>query len=183
VTISASYNGSTQTATLTVQAPAAETSEFGWTDPTGSTGWVENADLLICGARGAPSSSGTVDVIYLYSSNTSSNLQIKVGLYRDNAGLPGTKVGTEGLAATSGPWAAQWADFHVSYPVTGSTTYWICYQLSRSSVFTEYYTDPGSGSNFVAKYLPWGQAWPSTFGTPTYNLSPKIISKVHYVSQ
>ena len=133
---------------------------FGY-ETIGSVDTVHDNVFIRCSAMDTPANSGTVSIISIYSSSAGSgSLDVKVGLYDDNSGTPGNKIGTETEFVDEGEWSLEWHEFSVSYSVTGSTSYWICLDTSSDNMTVYYDADAGANSRHLTSYP---DAWPATW--------------------
>ncbi len=130
---------------------------IGNTTVGGSSGVDYDTGKIECYGPFAVSNNGTVNTIYLYSSNSSATLDIAVGLYVDSSGSPGALLGTETRFTDAGTWAAGWKNFAVSYSVSNGSSYWICRNISEAGVYTRYYD--ASGGNRKYNWSTYADAW------------------------
>lgn len=117
---------------------------------------------VMCSAMDAPANTGTLDKISILSGNSVAGQDIKVGIYQDNAGVPGTKIGTETEFPDTGTWSAGWKEFAVSYAVTASTNYWLCFETSGN--LTIYYVGGAAGSRHWDTNT-YGDAWSASYSS------------------
>jgi hypothetical protein len=96
-------------------------------------------DYAVYTTKFTPTQTGTITAVELYSSNSTSTLDIKIGIYNDNgSNTPTTLVGSEAVFTDVGTWSASWKLFSTSFAVTAGTTYWVA-TLASASVMTYYH--------------------------------------------
>ena len=115
-----------------------------------------------CGGKFTAPETGVIDKIYIYGNNTSSTLDVKVAIYNDSTG-PSTKVAAETAFTDLATWALEWHEFSpVSYSVTASSTYWICYEPSENTVLEVAQENVGSNTRYYISNN-YTTAWASPF--------------------
>ena len=130
-------------------------------ETAGSSNTQTTEGVLVCSAMDAPANSGNITSIFIYSSNTNAALKIKVGVYADDAGSIGNKVGSE-VEFTPGTYSAEWHEYSgLSIPVTASTNYWLCRVVDSSTAMTFYYNSDAANSRWQIDQA-YASAWPSS---------------------
>lgn len=120
-----------------------------------------------CSSLSTPTHNANITSIKIYSKNTSVTEDVKIGVYQDNTGVPGEKIGTEKEFSNIGAYPEQWKDFSgLNLPVTAGNSYWLCVEVSEATSFSVYY-DSLSGTNRYLKDKTYSNPWPSSFGVPT----------------
>jgi len=125
-----------------------------------------SASHIIVSARSAPSVSGTVESIELYSSNVNASLDMKVGIYEDNGGVPGALIGTSSEFTDTGTWSVGWKLFGgLNFSVTGGIYYWLVAQASAN--FVQYYNTIAGTNRHWNEVTAYGNPWPDPFSSST----------------
>lgn len=123
------------------------------TDPGGG--------IVIASGSDSPASNGTATSIDVYSSNSTSTTDVKVGLYDDSSGPNNLVSPGENETTDVGTWSDSWKSFtSASITVSSATTYWI--GVSRSAGFTLYY-DVNGGTNRYYDNVTYASAWNDPF--------------------
>jgi hypothetical protein len=80
---------------------------------------------------------GTVNSVSFYAPvvGSSPNNKIEVGIYADNSGSPGTRVGVSDLSSPTALTAASWTQVPLTMTVslTANTTYWLAFNVNSGS--------------------------------------------------
>ncbi len=111
---------------------------------------------------------GTINALRVYFPvvQASPNNHVKVAVYTDASGAPGTIV-SSATAPSTVVTAATWTTVSLGQTITltPNTNYWLVFNVDGSS--TTYGFSNGSGS--TAKYIAmtYGSNFPNSFGTPT----------------
>lgn len=132
------------------------------TGASSTTNW----NPILCSAIDAPNITGVVSTIYVYSSNTSTTVDVTVGVYDDSSG-PNAIVGTEKETLNPGTWAEGWKGFAVSTDVslTAGINYWLCLEISED-IISLWYDSAAVTSRYYDTHT-YGVSWPATFSIAT----------------
>ena len=129
---------------------------FGTESQGGSSG--SDAPLQASGDD-TPAGAGTLNTIHLYQFNEfGAGDDVKVGLYKDNAGLPGAQEGSESETQDIGTEvAALWGVYNCNIPIT-AIKYWFGW-IWNGTVQSYYDASPGT-ERWHGQTHTYANAWP-----------------------
>lgn len=122
---------------------------------------------------------GTITKIFMYSSNSASTADTKIGLYTDSGGVPNVPVsGSPVTFSDIGTWSLEWHEFSpVSLSVTSGSVYWWCVHNNQNNPVSYY----GSGTGRYYLLSPWSSSWPSPIsGTTNWGNTVSIYGQLDY---
>jgi hypothetical protein len=161
---------------------AASSATVGWTSYT-TQGTLLTGSRLYCYGPFATTGSGsaTVSKISIYNETASETVDMKLGLYTDSTGVPGSIVGTETEFANFGDIGGEglpagWHDYTVSYSITLGSSYHICLDVSASSVAYVYSDGGTEGTNMNYMASAYANAWPASFTSGGTGASKRAVT-------
>lgn len=160
----------------TIGAAAGGSEILGNNSIGGSSGTFSH-DYAVYTTKFTPTQTGTITKVELYSSNGTSTLDIKIGIYNDNgSNTPTTLVGSEAVFTDVGTWSASWKEFTTSFAVTAGTTYWVA-TLVSASVMTYYHGTQANSRWYQAQSYASGlPASASSIGNDNLNHSVRVTN-------
>jgi len=136
-------------------------------------------DAVLATARDQAPVSGTVTSIFLYSRETDSGQDVKVGIYTDSAGDPNALTsGSPEAFNNCGPWDEEWHEFTpVEIPVTSGAYYWIA--ANNNQAMTEVWYDDDAPGAFPVDSLSYQSSWNDPFEEDTnYNIEGSFYAEI-----
>lgn len=147
---------------LSLSGGAVDTGPHGYVgyDAVGASSAGQPSGSIRCSAKFTPATNMTIQSIQVYSTNSSSFLDLRIGMY---SGSPTTQVGSEYLFSDIGSYSTpEWKTFNVNYSLSSGIQYWFCTEVSVGGYFIMYY-DAGTGTLRASDNNTWGTEWPDAF--------------------
>ena len=139
-----------------------------------------SSGYIAASALDAPTINGVIDKVWIYSNNMQATEDLKVGVYSNNAGVPGSKIGSEVEFLNVGTWAAGWKEFSgLNIPVEAGKSYWLCVQFNEGGQCNIYYDTPSGTNRYWDQTQTYGSSWPSNFtnsssSSAKYSMKAKV---------
>jgi hypothetical protein len=140
--------------------PATLDPTFGY-ESVGGSNTIGYTGYLIAVSKDTASVTGTVTTAYIYSTNSSSGMDMKYSVWESSAGNPAGLVATETEFLNMGTWSATWKSMTgLTIPIASATVYWQGWCVGQN--IDDYWYDT-SASATRADTLSYGTAWPDPF--------------------
>lgn len=126
---------------------------------------------------------GTVSTLRVYfpAVDTAPNNHVKVAIYSDSSGAPGTRLSSATAPSTTVT-AATWTNVSLgqSVTLTPNTNYWLVFNVDGANTTYGYSNGAAGAAKYIA--MTYSSNFPSSFGTPTSSGSAEYTVYAPYTS-
>jgi hypothetical protein len=134
-------------------------------------------NTLAAASKFTAPANGSNGTFFVYCvSSSGSTVPVAVGVYADNAGVPGARLtaGTETVTCPSGGSGAAWVSTSITWPsIVSGTSYWLAIQTTNGTV-VNFRRDAGDSGQESYTVATWAGALPdpwSSSGIESFKLS------------
>ena len=156
-----SFGSIASSTTVIINVTASQTRTFGYAS-IGASSDSEPANYMM-GCKFSATEAGTVTKISAYIRALSGTANVRVAIYSDNSGVPGTLLAQSG--AVSVGTTASWVNFTLSCNVSASASYWLILQWDSS--ITIYFAS-GATSQFAYTPQSYASGFPNSWTRASY---------------